>query len=130
MGRKKIVIKRLAVSANVGHVACLPLIAFPGSCVLALDASLVWLTGGPESECNVSQTKGRVDEEGMGVERLVWSRGENNPVPERAVKFILPVAQVSVIVFNSAGKLFEFSSVESVEKAIDRYHAVRLMILP
>lgn len=32
--------------------------------------------------------------------------------------------QVSVIVFNSAGKLFEFSSVDSVEKAIDRYHAV------
>ncbi|GHJ83928.1 hypothetical protein NliqN6_0330 [Naganishia liquefaciens] len=36
---------------------------------------------------------------------------------------VLCGAEVSVIVFNSAGKLFEFSSADSVEKAIDRYHA-------
>ncbi|KAJ9094356.1 hypothetical protein QFC19_007964 [Naganishia cerealis] len=36
---------------------------------------------------------------------------------------VLCGAEVSVIVFNSAGKLFEFSSASSVENAIDRYHA-------
>ncbi|KAJ9120091.1 hypothetical protein QFC22_002989 [Naganishia vaughanmartiniae] len=36
---------------------------------------------------------------------------------------VLCGAEVSVIVFNSAGKLFEFSSASSVELAIDRYHS-------
>lgn len=46
-----------------------------------------------------------------------------------STRFSFLLQQVSVIVFNSAGKLFEFSSTDSVEKAIDRYHAVSLVDL-
>lgn len=41
------------------------------------------VTGRSKSECNVSQAKGRTDEEGLGVECVVRSRGEKSAILER-----------------------------------------------